>query len=453
MNIIRILTVLLVVLVAAGIIVVLKMAQTPVRLRKAEEHLKNNDLQKANEIIKKVLRKQKDHVKARYLRAKILMQQTQYLLAIAELNSVLGLPDFKSQLNELDIHNDLAFMYRETQQWQKEVEEYRIILGFNPDDVAANHRIGHVLYKQKNYAEARGHLERAFAGDPSLFDCLVPLGVSSYYQGDFAGAEQYLLKAIEAKQTGAEIQFHLGLIYKWKKDHEAAVKMFNSSKLDKSYFVQSLYNLGEVYAADEKYEEAIQTLEQGLGSIQGKGEEALSYRYLLAECYEMAHKINEAVYHWDKIVELNQGYRDAKSKLEEYRQILGNENQKVLFTASLEELQPLISELIARLNYSIISRREVNVNEYIYKVFNIKRINEPPVLIYFNRTTREIGEGQIIDFSHKMNGESCKSGIYITTSRFSPKAKNTAGTMMIDLLDSGNLGKLVERIMVKKAKT
>ncbi|MCU0845088.1 MAG: tetratricopeptide repeat protein [Spirochaetes bacterium] len=424
----------------------------PGRIKKAEEFLENEDIQKASEIVKKILNKYPDYAPARYLRARILIKQKQYLLAISELNGVLGIAGFADFVSEVDVHYHLANLYRDTQQWQKEVEEYKAILNFNPDDIRANHRIGHVLYRQKNYGDAREHLLKAYTQDPSLGDCLLPLGVSCFHSADHTNAEQYLLKSLEAASDPSEAQYYLGALYKSKKDYETAMRMYNAVRKDRRFLVGSMRALGEIYAEQEMYDEAIERLEEGLGGLSGKDEESLSYRYLLAECYERANKITEAVYHWQKISEANSSYRNTKTKLDDYRGILDNDNQRVLFTASLEELQPLITEVIARLNYNIISKNPVNINEYFYKAFNIKRINEPPLAIYFNRTTRDITESQINDFYQRMNAENCKSGIYLTTAKFSIRAKNAASSMMAELMDSTFLNKAVERVMLKRSK-
>ena len=125
---------------------------------------------------------------------------------------------------------------------------------------------------------------------------------------------------------------------------------------------------------------------------------------------------------------------------------------KIMFSSSLDELQTLLVEIIANLNHNIISKNEVSHNEIYYKAINIKRINDPPILIYFNRTTREIMESQIVDFQKKLISENCKSGIYITTSRFGIKAKTVAANKMIELFDETYLTKAVERIRSKVKK-
>ena len=437
-------------LFAIGVFLFLRAMQYPSKIRKAEEFLDEGETSRASEIVKLILERKKDYVPARYLRAQILVRQKQYLLAISELNSILTLPDFKKYVDELEIHYMMAELYHETQQWQKEIESYRKILQFNPEDVNANHRIGLVYYRQNDFAEARNHLLKAINLDPSLTDTLAPLGISSYHMAEYEDSEQYLLKAIEKNPSNHEAHFFLGMIYKMKKDHEAAINMFEDAKLDKKYYMKSLHALGQIYFENEMYDKAIETLEHGLTSLKEGDENNLEYRYLLAECYEHQNKIQEAVHHWEKISQVNANYRSTQMKLEDYRTILDNKNLRFLFTSSLTELQPLITEIIAQLNFSIVSKREISNNEYMYKCFSVKRINEPPILIFFNRTTREITEGQIAAFHKRIIEEKCKSGMYITTSRFSIRAKSAASSRMIELMDARFLQKTMEKIKSKK---
>jgi tetratricopeptide (TPR) repeat protein len=452
MTAIRILAFSLALLVIAGILAVLRIIQTPARIKKAQEYMDSGDLQKAGEIVKSILKKRENHVPARYIRAQILMKQKQYYLAIMELNAVLALPDFKEYIDQADIHGLLAEMYHETQQYQKEIEEHRSILSFNPNDLRANHRIGHVYYKQLNYGECRDHLARAYTQDPALTDTLVPLGISSYHLADYAGAEQYLLKSLETQADNPEAYYHLGLICKAKKEHEDAIRMFNASKVDRRFSLKSLYGLGEIYLEGEMPETAIATMEEGLESLVDRTDESLAYRYLLAECYEMSNKIKDAVYHWQKILDVDPGYRNTRARLDDYREIMESENRRIMFTSSLEELQPLIHEMIARLNYNIISKSRASAGEYVYKALNVKRISDPPLLICFNRSIRDITETQIMDFHQRMKAENCKSGIYMTTARFSARAKNSASAITLELLDADFLAKSVEKIMAKQGR-
>lgn len=430
-------------------IMILKSLRIPMSIRKAEEFIAQGDYSGASEIVKVVLNKKKDYPPARYIKARLLIQQSQYILAISELNSILTLPDFSKYISELEIHYHLAELYNLTKNYQKEIEEYKAILTFNPDDIKANHRLGHAFYQLKSYKNAREYLLKTVILDPGASDTFLPLGVSCFNVSDYQKAEQYLLKAFEMKKD-SESQFYLGSIYKMKKDYENARVMLENAKNDRRFLTGSLYMLAEMAFEKEDYGVAVEYLEKGLSSLKEKDEESLAYRYLLAECYENENKIKEAVHHWSKIEVENPNYRSTKIKLEAYRAILENNNLMQFFQTSLEELQPYIRDMIAGLNFNIVSSERLSMNEYLYKTYNIKRINDPPMLVCFNKTTREIAEGQIIDFYKRINNEKCKGGIYITTSKFSLRAKSNASSKMIDLYDGEFVSKAMEKINARK---
>jgi tetratricopeptide (TPR) repeat protein len=432
-----------------GITLFVRSWQYPVRIKKAEEYLENGEDTKASEIVREILDKRKDYVPARYLRAKLLKKQKQYLMSISEMRGIFQIPDYTKYVKELEIHYHLAELYNLTQQWGKEIEEYKIIISFNPNDVNANHRIGHSYYKQNNFKEARTALFRAVTLDPKLSDCFLPLGVSFFHMAEYDNAEQYLLKTTEVDRDNHEAYFFLGLIYKGKKDYENAIIMFEKSRAKKSYYMKSLYQTGLIYFETEYYDKVIAALQDGLGSLKSKDDESLAYRYLLAEAYEMENQIKDAVHHWEIIQQEKPNYRNTKTKLEDYLIIMSDDNLESLFTTSLEDLQPFISELIALLNYNVISKEYVSANKILYKAFNIKRINEPPVLICFDRSTREISESKMNEFYQQISDEKCKTGIYMSTARFSKKAQSIAASKMIELLDKDYLAKANEKISKK----
>lgn len=440
------------VIISVLIIIVFRIISLPSKIRRAEELIEKEDFSKAGEIIKRILEKKKDYVPARYIRALLFIKQKQYLLAISELNGILSIPSFVKYVKELDIHYHLAFLYKETQNFSKEIEEYKLILTFNPDDINANYRIGHALFNQKDYRKVKEHLTKVIILEPGMKDCYLPLGISCYNISDYEKAEEYLLESLKIPGDHGEIQFYLGMIYKMKKDFANAISMFETTRRIKKYLLQSLYQLGEIYFELNQFNDAIEVMEEGLKDLKDRNEESHAYRYLLAECYENENKIKEAVHHWEKIAAENPNFRSTRLKLESYRDILGNDTLLTVFNASMEELQPLIVEIISSLNYNIISKEKVSSNEYQYKAYNIKRINDPPLLIYFSRTTREITEGQIIDFQKRVNQEKCKSGIYITTSKFSLRAKSNASSKMVDLYDSSFINKIIEKIQSRKQK-
>jgi tetratricopeptide (TPR) repeat protein len=437
MSLLQILVFVTFAMLALGVAILARNFQIPAKMRKAEELFEAGADFQASDIVKAVLDKKKDFIPARYLRARMLSRSKQYILAIAEFNAILQLPDFGKFVSELEIHRLLAELYNLTQQWQKEVESYKMILSFNPDDVQANYRVGMTYFKQSRHKECRDTLMRAVAKDPSLVDCFLPLGISCYHLAEYTNAEEFLLKSIERpNQSGIEEGYYfLGLIYKGKRDFDAAIKMFEAAKRDKKLFIKALYKVGEIYYETENFDQAITALESGLGSLKVRDEDSLAYRYLLAECYEMENKVQEAVHHWDKIQSEHPNYRSTQMKLDDYKTIISDESMKSIFSATIDELQPILAEVVSRLNFNIIHKTILSSSQIVYKAYNTKRINDPPILIYFIRTTREIPESSIARFHGMITEEKCKTGIFITTSRYSPKAKTSAQAKSIEIYD------------------
>jgi tetratricopeptide (TPR) repeat protein len=437
MNAIHITVFALTILLAAGFMVILQSVQIPGRIKKAEELFRSGNESGASDIVKRILERKKDYVPARYLRARLLFNQKQYLLAISEFNAILQIPEFTKFVKELDIHTSLAELYSLTQQWHREVEEYKMILSFDPENVHANHRVGITFYRQSRYRDARDALMKAVARAPELWDCFLPLGISCYNLAEYTNAEEFLLKAAEhPQQNGMEDgYFYLGLIYKGKKDYDAAIRMFENARRDKKLYVKSQFKIGEIYFDTDNYDKAISVLEEGLGSLKPREEDSLAFRYLLAECYEMENKVQEAVHHWEKIQSEHPSYKNTPMKLDEYKSIVNDESMKTIFTSSIDDIQPILAEVISRLNYNVISKTIINSAQLYFKAYNTKRINEPPILIFFVRTTREVSESQIQRFSGLLADEKCKTGIFISTSRFSPKARTAATSKGIEIHD------------------
>ena len=216
----------------------------------------SGDYSGAGEIVKIILNKKKDYPPARYVKARILIHQSQYILAISELNSILTLPDFNKYISELEVHYHLAELYNLTKNYPKEIEEYKAIISFNPDDIKGHHRLGHAFYQLKSYKNAREHLLKAIVLDPSLTDVFLPLGVSCFKISDFQKAEQYLIKAFDLKKD-SESQFYLGSIYRMKKDYENAKIMLENSRNDRRFLTSSLYMLAEIAFEKGDYSDAI----------------------------------------------------------------------------------------------------------------------------------------------------------------------------------------------------
>jgi tetratricopeptide (TPR) repeat protein len=422
------------------------------RIKKAEQAFENEDFQTADAIVKEILEAHSENVPAKYIKAKLFIKQTLYIQAIFELNAILAIEDYSSYVEELDIHTNLALLYHETKDYEREINEYKLISSLEPNNIIANERLGYAMFTKKNYRTALDYLLK-LEKLVENHNYSTIIGISYYMLEEYERAEDYLFRAVNDNADNNEARYYIGSIHFMRRAYSDAIQVLELEKKNKKYFIKSLLLLGKIYSERDDYEQVINVLESGLKSLKDKSEESAEYRYLLANAYEGEGKIKEAIYHWEKLSSDTPGYRDVREKLDSYRTVMSEPSLAELFSEGIEENQALVKEIIALLQYNVLTSERISNYEYHYKALNIKRPNEPPTLIVYFKTTKDLNEGHLMDFQKKVLYDKYKSGIFITTGTFSSRAMaSIASKKEVDLIDANALLKLIEKAKVKMSK-
>ena len=66
----------------------------------------------------------------------------------------------------LDIHRRLGFLYIESKQYDRAIEEFRIVLAARPADVQIRYYLAVTLEEVSRYKEAAEELKKVIAVDP-----------------------------------------------------------------------------------------------------------------------------------------------------------------------------------------------------------------------------------------------------------------------------------------------
>ena len=98
-----------------------------------------------------------------------------------------------------------------------------------PEDWRTNNNVGHISYKLGKIAEAKAAFEKAKAIDASNTVVLNNLGACAYAEGDEAAAKEFYAAAAGA---GDEVSYNQAVIATKKGDYEAALNLYQSSKLN-----------------------------------------------------------------------------------------------------------------------------------------------------------------------------------------------------------------------------
>jgi tetratricopeptide (TPR) repeat protein len=110
---------------------------------------------------------------------------------------------------------------------QRVADSLRTVLAKDSMDVAANIRMGDLLYDTGNWALAIRHYGRAVARDSSRTDALVDLGVAHYNLSNVAEAERHFRLALARDPHQPVALFNLGVVYEGREDWDTALEFFH----------------------------------------------------------------------------------------------------------------------------------------------------------------------------------------------------------------------------------
>ena len=178
---------------------------------------------------------------------------------------------------------------------------YQQTLKLNKRHVKAHAAYGLLLFRAKQYSEAKKQIDMAIQLSPDTF--------SSYY--------------------------YLGKILKENKDFAGAIAAFEKALRDPEYKQKALIERGSCYMAANSVEKAMIEYDRAVKSAQNESsQETLYARYFLAACYEKTRKIDSALTQWEAIYSKNHNFKDVAAKLAQYRDLQGNDSMKEYLTCN-----------------------------------------------------------------------------------------------------------------------
>lgn len=175
-------------------------------------------------------------------------------------------PGFK---NDPDLYSEWGYCLGKTNEWDKSVARLNTARELSPNAVD-NNNSGWAYYnsartdkKNNRQQEAvanlqlgKMYLETAVQQDPNMEAAYLNLGATKNEQGDYAGAQQDLRKALTIQKDWVIAMNQLGLAYRGTRDLNSAITQFERvTNIDQNN-VFGLMSLGEVYVLAGKKKEA-----------------------------------------------------------------------------------------------------------------------------------------------------------------------------------------------------
>ncbi len=232
-------------------------------LRKAVQHIKLEEFQQAEKILKKVKKSDPVNLDASLLLVFLYTHQDQEDKAIKEYGSMLGRM-YKENPENLNIAQDLARYKIQAKDYDTAVELYEKIIELEPRNSDAHFWLGYVYEEQGNRRYAIKEWEKTLHIDPDYVDALNALGYTYAEEGiHLDRAEKLIKRALGMRPGIAAYLDSLGWVY-FKKGNFLEAKKYIKKAADKSqdpiileHLGQIYYELGELKKAEEVWKKVI----------------------------------------------------------------------------------------------------------------------------------------------------------------------------------------------------
>lgn len=200
-----------------------------------------------------------------YNYATLLRQKGKNEEAVRYLQKALEIrPDFAPALN------GLAILYREAGRVAEAEQLYRRILEADPCEARALYNLGNLLYDTGRRDEALDLYRKALECDPTLVEAAINLAVEYENEGRWQDAFRVLNEAYNRVPTHERLRYRLGLLLAAAPDDR--IRDLRGAELHARWLLQrsegrdpyAYYLLAEVRAAEGRFTEALELVQQGL---------------------------------------------------------------------------------------------------------------------------------------------------------------------------------------------
>jgi tetratricopeptide (TPR) repeat protein len=162
---------------------------------------------------------------------------------------------------------------------------------------------------RKNETKSREFLEKSFQLDPGNVRMLRQLATSYFEEKNYAKAAPLFEQLTKREPSNPDYLFLLGKSYEQLKAYPQALSALQQVIRLKADYFEAYGSMGAIFYAQEDWSRAAQAL---MKVIELRPREPVSH-FVLATCLDKLGNIKEALVHYNKFLELDDGSNDARS--------------------------------------------------------------------------------------------------------------------------------------------
>lgn len=435
----------MVALVASLFFVVFKNVMSPKKLDAIPKLIKQGKTQNAIRIAKQIIAKDQKNYIAHYYLGKAYLKENRKELAVIEYKMVNENALFGEGINEVSFRKEFAQLLLQFNQQNDALTNYLLLTKLDPTDAENFYQVGRIYEQQNRYDLALGFMQKCAMIDKKHAKAHAEIGLMLYRTKQFNEAKKEIDMALKLSPETYSSYYYLGKILKDGKDIPGALKAFEKAQRDQEVKQKAIIEHGSCYLVVNRYDNAAVDFQRAIDLDKTDSiPETLYARYFLGMCYEKSRKIDKAIEQWEAIYKRNKGFRDVSAKLSEYKDLQANDYLKDYLTCSNEEF-PLICKnaTTKALNLQILTCDQKKWGCQISAVNkgddSWMSVRKQVIMIRFYRDPEPVADQQVIEALDNMKSQNYVKGYMFSSSGFTTTAKRYAENRPIELIEKQKL--------------
>ncbi len=403
-------------------------------------------IRKLNDIIEKDDRNHYAH----YLLALAYEKENNIQYAIVEYRQVLKIGKYDEKVNEVNIRNHLASIYKARNAVEEAKKEYLLLTKLDPANYEPFYELGIIFFNLGQIEKAIPYFRKSISNNSKHGASFYYIGQAYYRMQNYPDAKQAFIEAIKVDQNDYKSHYFLGLVLRQLGDYEWAIKEFETAQKSDDIKVKCFLAKGTCYLEREQLPKAVIEFDRGLKFAKRGSDTELNLRYFLAEAQEKMRDLHSAISNWEKIVAVNPTFRDVQAKLKSYAEFRQDDRIKDFMIAGLAQFEHTCRKIsesmgLTVMDVDIISDTEVEIiaTDTEGKWRNTRRTNK---IVRILRTTDVVNDKLLRKLHEKLKEKNATRIIIITAGDFTQSAVDFSNTRPIELYGKNDLLRLLKQI-------
>lgn len=441
----------LIALIAVVSIVIFKNFLFSSKLDGVPRLLKEGKYQAAQRCAKSIITKNPRNYVAHYYLGKAYLQDNKHELAFMEFKTVNQNALFNGEIPEAEFRKDMALLYRRFNQNGEALKEYLLLTKLEPNNTDHSFKAAELYEETGNAKLAMGFYQKTIMHDRKNARAYTAAGRLLFRNKNYTQAKQALESSIRLNPENYENYYYLGKVCKETKDLPTAVKLLEKAERSPEFKQKALVEKGICLMMADQNDRAVDTFERAIKNTKDpKNQETLYARYFLGVCYEKNRKIEKAIEQWEIVFNINSKFKDVGTKLSQYKELETNDGVKEYLTANNAQFMELCKK-VAAVGFNLVSQK-IETTKYGCQMLATEEkkeswMNAKQQIIFaqFYRSTEPLEDSIVRKMADVLRAKNYVKGIIFTCSDFTPSAHSFADGRPIVLVSKDILEALFKK--------